>query len=118
MGIQIIQILAGFISSIIFAIGQISMLVKVLKTRNLKSYTLSNLVLANLGNLIDWVYLVTVPGPLWYLHSFFTITTAVMLLFYLCYELGLKKFKLENQQPNIRNLSLVKKTAVAIARGD
>lgn len=91
MDIQTIQVMAGFTSTIMFATGQIPMLIKVFKTRNLQSYSLSNLVIGNLGNLIHWVYLVTIPGPLWYLHAFFTITTAAMLFFYLRYEKWGKK---------------------------
>jgi hypothetical protein len=89
-----------------FASSQIPMLVKVFKTRNLQSYSLSNLVISNLGNLIHWVYIVTVPGPLWYLHGFFTVTTAVMLLLYLRYEIGAEKFKAENRPFTFRKLTL------------
>lgn len=92
MDIETIQIIAGFTSSIMFASGQIPMLVKVFKTRNLQSYSLSYLVIGNLANLIHWFYIVTIPGPLWYLHAFFTITTAFMLLLYLCYEIRPEKF--------------------------
>ena len=98
MDIQTIQVIAGFTSSIMFATGQIPMLIKVFKTKNLQSYSLINLVFANVGNLIHWVYLITVPGPLWYLHSFFTITTAIMLLLYLRYEIRSKKREPQEQQ--------------------
>jgi hypothetical protein len=43
--------------------------------------------LSNLGNLIYWLYVISLPvGPVWFLHGFFTITTGLMLLFYLRYE--------------------------------
>ena len=89
MDIQTIQTVAGFISSIMFAASQVPMMLKVLQTKNLKSYSLSNLVLSNIANLIHWLYLITIPGPLWYLHAFFTITAVVMLILYLCYETNL-----------------------------
>jgi uncharacterized protein with PQ loop repeat len=104
MDIQTIQTIAGFTSSIMFVFGQIPMLIKVFKTRNLESYSLSNLLFANLGNLIHWVYLITIPGPLWYLHAFFTITTAIMLLLYLRYKTRAEKFGEEKHPFKIRKV--------------
>ncbi len=89
MEIQRIQIMAGFASSLIFAGGNFPMLFKAVKTRDLRSYSLANITLSNVGNFIYWLYVVTLPvGPIWYLHGFFTVTTALMLLLYLRYEAG------------------------------
>jgi uncharacterized protein with PQ loop repeat len=87
MEIAFLQLVAGTISSVIFAASNLPMLTKVVKTKNLASYSLSQLALANLGNLVYWLYIVSLPvGPVWFLQGFYTITTGLMLLFYLRYE--------------------------------
>jgi uncharacterized protein with PQ loop repeat len=87
MEIESLQLAAGAVSSVIFAASNLPMLTKVVKTKNLESYSLSQLALSNLGNLIYWLYVISLPvGPVWFLHGFFTITTGLMLLFYLRYE--------------------------------
>ncbi|HEU5101789.1 MAG TPA: hypothetical protein VFU22_22365 [Roseiflexaceae bacterium] len=99
MEIAFVQLAAGTVSSIIFAASNLPMLTKMVKTKNLKSYSLSQIVLSNLGNLIYWLYVVSLPfGPVWFLHSFFTITTSLMLLFYLRYETCLKVVHLFKRQ--------------------
>ncbi len=99
MGIEFLQLAAGTVSSVIFAASNLPMLTKVVKTRNLESYSLSQLVLSNLGNLIYWLYIVSLPvGPVWFLQGFFTITTGLMLLFYLRYETCFNVVYLFNRQ--------------------
>ncbi len=83
------QIIVGLISSSIFVLSTLPMLWKVYQTRDLKSYSLGNIALSNLGNLIHWVYVAGLPiGPIWLLHGFSTLSTALMLLWYLRYEMG------------------------------
>lgn len=87
MEIQNLPTIAGTIASIIFVSSNLPMLFKAFKTRDLRSYSLGNISLANVGNLIQWLYISDLPlGPIWFLHGFFTITTALMLLWYLQYE--------------------------------
>jgi len=63
------------------------MLMKALRTKNLKSYSLGNILLSNLGNLIHSVYVFSLPaGPIWLLHIFYLVTTGLMLVWYLRYE--------------------------------
>jgi hypothetical protein len=65
------------------------MLVKAFRTKNLRSYSLSNIVLINVGNLIYWLYISNLPfGPIWVLHTFYTVAEIFMLLWYLRYELS------------------------------
>jgi hypothetical protein len=60
------------------------MLVKAGRTKDLTSYSLGNIVLANLGNLIYAVYVVSLPlGPVWALHGFHLGATGLMLFWYL-----------------------------------
>jgi hypothetical protein len=87
MEIQSLQIIAGSISSFLFISGNIPMLVKAFKSRNLRSYSLSNIVLVNAGNLAYWIYVSNLPfGPIWVLHSFYTVAEVLMLFWYLRFE--------------------------------
>ena len=80
-------VLAGMASTAIFASSTMPMLGKALRTRDLGSYSLGNLGLANLGNAVHSVYVFSLaPGPLWALHSFYLTTTAFMLVWYLRFE--------------------------------
>ena len=43
--------------------------------------------LSNVGNLIHWIYVASLPvGPIWFLHGFFTVTTALMLVCYMRFQ--------------------------------
>jgi uncharacterized protein with PQ loop repeat len=87
MELQQLAVLAGMISSTIFAASQIPMLIRAFRTKDLRSYSSVNLVLANLGNVCHWLYVVSLPfGPIWFLHGFYTIVTALMLLWYVQHE--------------------------------
>jgi uncharacterized protein with PQ loop repeat len=85
-----LQMIAGFTSSMIFVTSNLPMLFKAFKTKDLKSYSSVNIVLSNVGNLLYWLYVVSLPvGPIWFLHGFSTLSTLLMLVFYLRYETGL-----------------------------
>lgn len=81
------SIIAGTISTVIFALSTLPMLVKAVRTKDLRSYSLGNIALANLGNAVHSLYVFSLPaGPIWLLHSFYLLTTGMMLLWYLRYE--------------------------------
>jgi hypothetical protein len=87
MNIQHISLLAGMISTSIFTLSHIPMLNRAYRTKDLRSYSAANLVLANLGNVFHWLYVVDLPlGPIWLLHSFYTLVSAMMLFWYLRYR--------------------------------
>src|SRR5436189_6008511 len=49
--------------------------------QDLASYSRSNLVLANVGNAFYSLYVFHLPpGPIWLLHTFYAVTSALMLL--------------------------------------
>jgi uncharacterized protein with PQ loop repeat len=76
-----IPVLAGVASTTIFAASVLPMVIKAWRTRDLRSYSRGNLVLANLGNCVHSVYVFDLPrGPIWVLHSFYVVTSALMLL--------------------------------------
>ena len=81
-----IPLLAGAVSSVVFVCSTLPMLIKAARTRDLSSYSLGNILLSNLGNLIHSVYVFHLPaGPIWALHSFHLLSTGLMLVWYLRY---------------------------------
>ena len=59
-------ILAGSVSTAIFIASTLPMLVKAGRTKDLASYSLGNIVLANISNLTYAVYVLILPiGPVW-----------------------------------------------------
>ena len=75
--------MAGSVSTAVFVASTLPMLVKAGKTKNLASYSLGNIVLANVGNLIYAIYVVSLPfGPVWALHGFHLGATGLMLFWY------------------------------------
>ena len=81
-----VPLIAGGISTMIYASGVLPMLVKAFRTKDLGSYSLGNILLANVGNIVNSVYIFDLPiGPIWLLHSFYLVTTALMLAWYLRY---------------------------------
>jgi uncharacterized protein with PQ loop repeat len=81
-----IPVVAGAISTMMFAASTLPMLVKAARTKDLGSYSLGNIVLSNVGNLVHSVYVFSLPaGPVWVLHTFYLISTGLMLLWYVRY---------------------------------
>ncbi len=82
-----LPVIAGLISTIIFATSTLPMLVKAWRTRDLHSYSFGTISLANAGNLIHSVYVFSLPvGPIWVLHTFHLVTTGLMFAWYLRFE--------------------------------
>lgn len=82
-----LQILAGTISSCIFMLRTLSMLIKAWRTRDVRSYSLAQIGLYNVGNVVHWLYVISLPfGPIWFLHGFFTLSSAVMLIWCILYR--------------------------------
>lgn len=81
--------LAGVASTMIFAVSTLPMLAKAARTKDLSSYSRGNLGLANVGNLVHAVYVYSLPaGPLWALHGFYVVSTALMLVWSLRFAPG------------------------------
>ena len=84
---ELIQIIAGLVSSKIFATSTLTMLLKTMRTKNVDSFSLSSLVLSNVGNIVYWIYVFSLPcGPIYLLHGFYTVAMVIMLLFYIGYH--------------------------------
>ena len=82
-----LPVIAGAISTTIFALSTLPMLLKAFRTKDLRSYSLGNILLSDVGNVIHSVYVFSLPaGPIWLLHSFYLFTTGLMLVWYVHYE--------------------------------
>jgi uncharacterized protein with PQ loop repeat len=82
-----IATIAGFISTALFAMGALPMLTKAYRTKDLSSYSLGNILMSNVGNLIYAIYVFNLPpGPIWFLHGYNLLSTGLMLVWYLKYE--------------------------------
>ena len=79
-----LPVIAGTTSTVIFGLSALPMLSKAFRTKDLRSYSFGNILLSNGGNVIHSVYVFHLPpGPIWLLHSFYLVTTALMLAWYL-----------------------------------
>ena len=63
------------------------MLAKAARTRDLASYSLGNLVLSNVANMVHSVYVFHLPaGPIWVLHLAYVLASGLMLAWWLRYR--------------------------------
>ncbi len=86
-----LPLLAGSVSTAVFVASALPMLVKAARTKDLGSYSVGNLVLANVGNLVYAVYVFSLPaGPIWALHSFYLVSSFAMLVMWLNYRRRLR----------------------------
>jgi uncharacterized protein with PQ loop repeat len=82
-----LPVLAGTFSTVLFALGMLPMLLKAARTKDLASYSLSNLVLSNVANAVHSVYIFNLPaGPIWLLHVVYVLASALMLVWWLRYR--------------------------------
>jgi uncharacterized protein with PQ loop repeat len=89
MTINDLPLIAGSVSTVIFATSYMPMLVKAVRTKDLSSYSRAQLVLTNFGNVLYSAYVFSLPlGPIWALHSFYVVATALMLAWYVRYTRG------------------------------
>ena len=70
----------------IFAVAALPMLARAVRTKDLGSYSRGHLVMSNVGNIVYSAYVFHLPpGPVWMLHSFYLLSSALMLGWSLCY---------------------------------
>jgi uncharacterized protein with PQ loop repeat len=87
VSLQDAGVVAGTVSTTLFVLSNLPMLVKAARTRDLRSYSAGNLVVANIGNVVHSVYVLSLPaGPLWLLHAFYLVSSALMLLWWWRYR--------------------------------
>ncbi len=84
-----VSVLAGMVSTGLFAVSYLPMMLKALRTRDLDSYSLSYLALSNVANAVHSVYVFSLPlGPIWLLHFFYVVASALLLIWYLRFRSG------------------------------
>ena len=65
-----LPVTAGVVATVVFACSTFPMLGKAVRSKDLRSYSRGNLVLANVGNAVYSVYVFSLPaGPIWLLHT-------------------------------------------------
>lgn len=73
--------LAGTVAAVVFAIANLPMVWKALRTRDVGSYSLGSIGMINAANVVYSLYVFSLPpGPIWLLHSFYLAASAVMLV--------------------------------------
>jgi uncharacterized protein with PQ loop repeat len=76
-----VPLIAGTIATVAFAVSNLPMLRKALRTRDVSSYSLPSMIIINVANAVYSLYVFTLPfGPIWGLHTFYVISCAIMLL--------------------------------------
>ena len=76
-----IPILAGTISTVVFAVSNLPMVRKALRTRDVSSYSLPSFAMINAANVVYSLYVFSLPfGPIWALHTFYLVSCAIMLV--------------------------------------
>lgn len=82
-----LPVLAGTISTVLFAVSMMPMLIKAARTKDLASYSLGNLLMSNVANIVHSVYVYSLPaGPIWLLHLSYVVASALMLVWWLRYR--------------------------------
>ncbi len=113
-----LPVIAGFISTALFALGTLPMLVKAFRTRDLASYSLGNILMSNVGNIIYSLYVFHLPaGPVWFLHIYNLLSTGLMLVWYLKYE-GLPRVRVHTSVSYGTGQPLAKENLQAQLAGD
>ncbi|GAA0344432.1 PQ-loop repeat-containing protein [Micropruina glycogenica] len=80
----VIGAIAGTLATLLFVASALPMLIRAHRTRDLSSYSPANLIIANVGNLAQTIYVITLPlGPVWLMHAFNLVVSALMLLWWL-----------------------------------
>jgi uncharacterized protein with PQ loop repeat len=82
-----ITTIAGTVSTTIFALSNIPMLIKAGRTKSLRSYSYTYIIMNNGANSLHWIYILSLPvGPIYVLHAFYTLAALLLLIWYRRYE--------------------------------
>ena len=102
VGAMDLAVFAGVLSTGLFAMSYLPMLVKAARSRDLSSYSLGNLAITNVGNAVHSVYVFSLPlGPIWFLHTFYLVASALMLVWFLRYRAAWRR-RISGQAPRER----------------
>jgi hypothetical protein len=75
------------VSTVLFGISNLPMVLKAVHTKDLGSYSLGSLAVINAANSVHSLYVFSLPmGPIWLLHSFYLLASALMLAMFLRFQ--------------------------------
>ena len=84
VSLTVVGVIAGTVATLLFVCSALPMLIRARRTRDLSSYSPANLIIANVGNLAQTVYVISLPpGPIWLMHTFNIVVSGLMLLWWL-----------------------------------
>src|SRR6478609_1912735 len=76
-GAMDVPLIAGTVATVAFAVSNLPMLGKALRTRDVSSYSVSSLGMINAANVVYSLYVFSLPiGPIWALHTFYLVSCA------------------------------------------
>jgi hypothetical protein len=76
-----IPMIAGTVSTVVFAVSNLPMLRKALRTGDVSSYSVSSMAMINGANVVYSLYVFSLPvGPIWALHTFYLVSCGIMLV--------------------------------------
>jgi hypothetical protein len=79
-----LPVLAGMVFTAVFAGSTLPVPHKALRTRDLSSDSFGNIALANVGNAVHSVFVFNLRrGPIWFLHTCYVVSSALVLSWYL-----------------------------------
>jgi uncharacterized protein with PQ loop repeat len=85
---------------VLFVVSYLPMLVKAVRTKDMTSSSLGSLLIANVGNAVHSVYVYSLPaGPIWFLHTFYLLATAAMLVWHRMYA-GRPRVEVQPRRPS------------------
>ena len=100
VGAMELAVFAGVVSTGLFAMSYLPMLVKAARTKDLSSYSLGNLAITNVGNVVYSLYVFSLPfGPIWFLHSFYLVACGLMFAWFLHYGGTWRRFVTRRREP-------------------
>ncbi|WP_448808596.1 hypothetical protein [Agromyces bauzanensis] len=95
-----IPLIAGTVSTVAFAVSNLPMLRKALRTRDVSSYSLSSIAMINAANAVYSLYVFSLPvGPIWALHTFYLVSCAIMLVLCLGQRRGAARRPIRREAP-------------------
>ncbi len=75
-----VPVLAGMVAAVVFATANLPMVWKAVRTHDVGSYSLGSIAMINGANAVYSLYVFSLPvGPIWLLHSFYLVASAIML---------------------------------------
>ncbi|MFD4959868.1 hypothetical protein [Microbacterium sp. NPDC058389] len=76
-----IPLIAGTVSTVVFAVSNLPMLAKAIRTRDVSSYSVPSVTMINAANVVYSLYVFSLPiGPIWVLHTFYAVSCGILLV--------------------------------------